>query len=197
MNAPLARQRKDNGHVTNAVEAEKYILFQLNQLGASNAHHAFEDICTRVAQRRISSNILLATGPVSAGGDQGRDAESYFTRLPAEIPGATGFIGAAATDPVVVACTVQKARLEAKFKNDLKTICEKGQPVAHVAFFCVQSVPAADQHAWQQHARDAHDVTADVFDGPKLATLLAERDLVWIAEAYLQLARDDDPGRRR
>lgn len=173
--------------MTNAVEAEKYILFQLHQLGAGNAHHAFEDLCTRVAQRRISSNILLATGPVSAGGDQGRDAESFFTRLPAEIPGATGFIGAAATDPVVVACTVQKAGLEAKFKKDLKTICEKGQPVAHVAFFCVQPVPAAKQHAWQKHAKDAHGVTADVFDGPKLATLLAERDLVWIAEQYLQL----------
>lgn len=173
--------------MTNAVEAEKYILFQLHQLGAGNAHHAFEDLCTRVAQRRISSNILLATGPVSAGGDQARDAESFFTRLPAEIPGASGFIGAAATDPVVVACAVQKAQLEAKFKADLKTICEKGQPVAHVAFFCLEPVPAAKQHAWQKHAQEAHGVTADVFDGPKLATLLAGRDLVWVAEEYLQL----------
>lgn len=177
----------DNGNVVNAVEAEKYILFQMDQLGAGNAHHAFEELCTRVAQRRVSSNILLVTGPVSAGGDQARDAESYFTRLPAEIPGATGFIGAAATYPVGVACTVQKSKLEAKFKADLKTICEKGQPVAHVAFFCVQPVSAAKQHAWQEHAQNIYGVTADVFDGPKLAMLLAQRDLVWVAEEYLQL----------
>jgi hypothetical protein len=36
---------------------------------------------TRVAHKRISSNILIATGPVSAGGDQQRDAESFHTRI--------------------------------------------------------------------------------------------------------------------
>jgi hypothetical protein len=56
--------------VTNAVETEKYLLFQPHHLGAGNAHHAIEDLCTRVAQRRMSSNILLVTGPVSAGGDR-------------------------------------------------------------------------------------------------------------------------------
>jgi len=56
--------------VTNAVETEKYLLFQPHHLGAGNAHHAIEDLCTRVAQRHMSSNILLVTGPVSAGGDR-------------------------------------------------------------------------------------------------------------------------------
>lgn len=173
--------------MANPVEAEKYLQFQLSELAGSNAHHVFEEICVRVARRRISANILLATGPVSAGGDQARDGESYFTRLPTELPGAGGFAAEASSDPVAVACTLQKSALDAKFKLDAATICGSGQPVAHIAFFCVQSVPVAKQHAWQQHARDEHGVSADIFDGPRLACLLAERDLIWIAEQYLHL----------
>jgi hypothetical protein len=66
------------------VEAERYIRFQLEHLTARNEHHTFEEICYRIAKRRLSSNLLPATGPVSAGGDQGRDAETYYTRLPQE-----------------------------------------------------------------------------------------------------------------
>jgi hypothetical protein len=62
------------------VEAEKYIRFQLERLAARNEHHVFEEICCRIAKRRLSTNLLPATGPVSVGGDQGRDAESYRFR---------------------------------------------------------------------------------------------------------------------
>jgi hypothetical protein len=70
--------------VPSPVEAERYIRFQLEHLTARNEHHTFEEICYRIAKRRLSSNLLPATGPVSAGGDQGRDAETYYTRLPQE-----------------------------------------------------------------------------------------------------------------
>ena len=89
-------------------EAERFIRFQLEQLAARNEHHAFEEIAFRIAERRLSSNLLPATGPVSTGGDQGRDAESYYTRLPQEPPGAGGFVGRATTEPLVLAASLQK-----------------------------------------------------------------------------------------
>jgi hypothetical protein len=62
----------------------------LNELASRNEHHRFEEIATRVARKRISSNILIATGPVSSGGDQQRDAETYTTRIPDELPHSAG-----------------------------------------------------------------------------------------------------------
>ena len=88
-----------------------------------NEHHTFEEICYRIAKRLLSSNVLLATGPVSAGGDQGRDAETYYTRLPQELPAAGGFVGRATTEPLVVACSVQKSGLGEKIRADVKAIC--------------------------------------------------------------------------
>jgi hypothetical protein len=169
------------------VEAERYIRFQLEHLTSNNDHHAFEQICYRIAKRRLSSNIALATGPVGAGGDQGRDAESYYTRLPEELPGARGFVGRATSEPLVVACSVQRDGIEAKIRSDLESICTRGEPVERIAFFSVMDVPVAVQHRLQSQARERHGVALEVFDGQKVSHLLAESDLVWVAERYLDL----------
>ena len=173
--------------MTSIPETEHYIRFQLEQLSVRNEHHAFESICFRVAERRLSSNLLPATGPVSAGGDQGRDAETYYTRLPEELPGAGGFVGRATTEPLVVACTVQRSGLEAKIRGDVKSICEKGEPVARVAYFAAQDVPVAIRHRLQEQAREKHRVTLEIFDGLAISTMLAQGDLVWVAQSYLDL----------
>lgn len=172
--------------MTTPAEAERFIRFQLEQLSVRNEHHAFEDICVRAAKRRVSSNIRLSTGPVGGGGDQGRDGESYHTRLPEELPGAGGFVGAASTVPVVVACTAQKSGIEAKIRADLRSIAA-GEPVERVAYFTVSDVSTAIQHNLQRQARETHGIGLDVFDGQTLAVLLAEPDLVWVAERYLGL----------
>lgn len=57
------------------------IRFQLEQLSAKNAHHDFEHLCRHMTRARICTNILPATGPVSAGGDQCRDFETFRTYL--------------------------------------------------------------------------------------------------------------------
>ena len=36
-----------------------------------------EQLCFQLARRRIYANVIPATGPVSAGGDQGKDFETY------------------------------------------------------------------------------------------------------------------------
>jgi hypothetical protein len=49
------------------------IRFALARLSERNAHHEWEHVCRHLTRERICSNILPATGPVQAGGDQGRD----------------------------------------------------------------------------------------------------------------------------
>lgn len=177
------------------VAAEKYVLYLLRELGTANEHHRFEDISTRLARIRVSSNIVLAVGPVSSGGDQGRDAESFFTRLPDEMPGAAGFIGRASTKPVVVACTVQQKDLTNKIKSDLDSICTQGEPVDHVAYFTAASVPIAAEHTCKEYARRTYNVGLDVFSGPTVASMLVEPDAIWIAQSLLDLPESMVPDR--
>lgn len=169
-------------------ELEAYISYRLSQLSNTNQHHRFEEIATRIARKRISSNILVANGPVSAGGDQGRDAESYTTRIPDELPHAAGFSASASTAPVVLACTVQKKDLKAKILADLAGICdEEADPVELVAFFSLHSISEGLTHDLKSFARDTYGVTLDVYSGAKIATLLAEPDLTWISQHYLEV----------
>lgn len=181
-------------------EAEAYIQFRLDGLASRNEHHRFEEIAVRIARRRISANILLATGPVSAGGDQGRDGESYTTHIPDELPFAAGFSASASTEPVVVACTIQQTALRRKVLADVDAICAPGaDPVTHIAYFSVHPIPSGTVHELKAAVRDAHAVTLDVYSGPQLAMLLAEPELVWVARAYLDLPTsmipppDDEP----
>ena len=173
------------------VEAERYIRFQLEHLTARNEHHTFEEICYRIAKRRLSSNLLPATGPVSAGGDQGRDAETYHTELSGQSAGV--FDSGAASQPLVMACSVQKGKLEAKVRADVDAICGRGEPVETVAFFTVQDVPVAVRHRMQDAARREHGVTLQVFDGQAISHMLAEDDLRWVAERFLALPVEPAP----
>ncbi|BAU96218.1 hypothetical protein N24_1956 [Corynebacterium suranareeae] len=169
-------------------ELETYISFCLGQLSERNEHHTFEIIATRIARKRISANILVANGPVSAGGDQQRDAESYATRIPDELPNAAGFSASASTSPMVIACTVQKTGLKKKILDDLAGICAAAAaPVELVAFFSVHSISEATTHKVQEIARTTYGVTLDVYSGMKVATILAEPDLVWVAQHYLRV----------
>ena len=169
-------------------EAEAYIQFRLDELSSRNEHHRFEEIATRIARKRISSNILIATGPVSSGGDQQRDAETYTTRIPDELPHSAGFSASASTAPVVLACTVQREKLKDKVLDDLAGICaEDADPVSHVAFFSVHAISEGITHNLKKTAREKYGVTLDIFCGADIATFLAEPDLVWVARHYLDL----------
>ncbi|WP_158207824.1 hypothetical protein [Clavibacter michiganensis] len=167
---------------------EAFIGFRLESMGLRNEHHAFEDIATRIARKRISANIMVANGPVSAGGDQQRDAESYVTHIPAELPRAAGFSASTLQEAVVIACTVQRTDLKSKVLKDLKGICATtASPVGLITFFSVTSIPESITHELQQIARDVYAVTLNVLSGNKIATMLAEPDLVWIAQHYLDV----------
>ena len=56
--------------MANPAQVASQVHFALSQLPAQNAHHTFEEICRHLTRQFICSNVLPATGPVSAGGDQ-------------------------------------------------------------------------------------------------------------------------------
>ncbi|WP_163511255.1 hypothetical protein [Fodinicola acaciae] len=169
------------------VQLAQVIRLALSTLSADNAHHTFEHLCRQVAKRRVVSNVIPATGPVSAGGDQGRDFETFHTYLSEELPFAIGFAALATTDVLAFACTIQKDDLHAKFKADITAICGQGTHVDRIYIFATASVPPRLRHDLQEWTINEYGVALDVIDGSALADLLAEPDLYWIAGEYLHL----------
>jgi hypothetical protein len=88
-------------------ETKSQIRFALFNLKASNGHHVFETLCRALARLTVSRNILPATGPVSAGGDQGRDFETYTTLLPGQVEEIGRRLGISSNDEVAFTCTLQ------------------------------------------------------------------------------------------
>ncbi len=180
-------------YVATPVQMAQVIRLALQTLATDNAHHPFEHLCRHVAKRRIASNVLPATGPVSAGGDQGRDFETFRTYLAHELPFALGFLALATPDVVVFACTVQKDALRAKFKRDVTSICTQGTHVDRIFIFAAESVPTRLRHDLQAWATQQYGVALDLIDGTALAEWLAEPELYWVAQAYLSLPAELAP----
>ncbi|MFD5922686.1 hypothetical protein ACFVYP_38945 [Kitasatospora sp. NPDC058201] len=178
-----------------AVELEQRIRFALSILGESNNHHGFEALCLGLARRRITSNLLPATGPVSAGGDQGRDAETHWSAIPQELPGTSPYAALASTRRVVMACTTQIADITTKIRTDLKSICGKGTTVDRVIYFTVTAVPVGKRHDLIEHAVQNHQVELDIWDAVALAHHLTDYDLFYLAVQYLHLPSDLTPQR--
>jgi hypothetical protein len=129
----------------NRIQLKGYVRFQLSQLSARNAYHEFENLAFEVARVRVVPNLLPATGPVQAGGDQGRDFESYRTYLAGSTIGTSGFVTKASDEIVVGACSLQKNIFE-KIKSDLETIFRSEARPRHVAYFCEADLPVARRH---------------------------------------------------
>ncbi|MFJ2232178.1 hypothetical protein [Streptomyces halstedii] len=176
-----------------AVQLAGRIRFALSTLGESNSHHEFEALCLGLARRRITSNLLPATGPVSAGGDQGRDAESHWSNIPRELPGTSLFASLASTQKVVMACTIQSTDIPGKIRKDLASICGQGTPVDRVIYFTVTAVPTRKRHDLIDEAARTHQVDLDIWDAAALANHLADYDLFYLAAQYLHLPSDLAP----
>ncbi|MFK0042186.1 hypothetical protein ACIQTW_20310 [Paenarthrobacter sp. NPDC090517] len=181
--------------MTSRLALEKRIRYELSTLAESNAHHDFEAICLGLARGRIATNLMPATGPVSAGGDQGRDAESFWTHLPSEVAILSSFALGATQENVVLACTIQQADVPTKIRRDLRSICTQGGHVDRVVFFTLSPVSVAKRHELQQQARDLHGISLDIWDGLAVAKELSEHDLYHLAVDYLHLPSDLAPER--
>jgi hypothetical protein len=164
--------------------------FNLEQLSAQNAQHEFEHLCRHYARHRICSNILPATGPVQAGGDQGRDFETFRTYLASTPLSSSSFVGRIADGPMAFGCTLQKDGVAGKVKDDVTTMLASGTKIFAVHYFCAADVPVAKRHELEQWARDEKSIELSIHDGQALAENLAAPETFWIAVEYLHVPSD-------
>ena len=170
------------------------IRFGLEQLSSRNAHHEFEHLCRHLTRARICSNILPATGPVAAGGDQGRDFETFRTYLNSTSIANSTFVGFASSKPFAFACSLEdKKSINRKIKSDVRTITASGSAIDGIHYFASADVTVATRHKLQDWARTTHQVSLEVYDGNAIAELLGERDVFWIAERFLNIPAEIFP----
>jgi len=165
------------------------IRFHLGELSARNGHHEFEHLCRYLARARICSNILPATGPVGAGGDQGRDFETFKSQL--THPAVPTYKNRTSNGAVAFACSLEK-RIESKIRRDVKSIVEGG-PVDEIVYFCECNLAIAKRHKLQAWAKSSYVLELQIFDGAAISELLAERDVFWIAQEFLHIPAETMP----
>ncbi len=176
-------------------ERRAFIRFQLEALGERNAHHEFEHICRRVAGARIASNLLPSTGPVSGGGDQGSDFETYPTELAKELGPYGVFLALTAGAPLAFVCTIQRTNLRAKLLEDVSKAVAENPSIERVHAFATGPLSKAQRSKAISEAEEQHGIELIVHDALYLSEQLAEPDLFWVARRYLdapaELAPDE------
>ena len=161
-----------------------------------NAHHVFEQLCRHLTARFICSNVLPATGPVSAGGDQGRDFETFRSYLRDELGPTGAFLGLVSEKTIAFVCTTQAENLTAKLRSDIEKVCSSGHPVHEIRAFTLASVPVGARHALETETQETHNVRLEFHDAESIADLLARPEGFWIAEHFLSIpaeVRPDSP----
>ncbi|WP_157571014.1 hypothetical protein [Nocardioides insulae] len=140
-----------------------------------------------LARATVSRNILPATGPVSSGGDQGRDFESYPTEMPGQVQPLGQELGLPDKALVGFSCTLQKDGLRGKIRGDVDKIMADGEPVEFVVAYCEADIPVSRRHAIERDVRTKHGIRVVIFDGNAIAEHLADHATFWIAETYLHV----------
>ncbi len=174
------------------LELTNYIRFQLAELRTANKHHEFEHLTRQFARLRICENILPATGPVGAGGDQGRDFETYRTYLSSSPIATSSFLGIAGDKKLVFACSLEQ-KIKGKIKADITTICGGQEAVDIIYYFCESDLPVSQRHKLQKWCHDTFQTKLEVLDGQALSEQLTDLDVFWIAEQYLGVPSDFYP----
>ncbi len=172
------------------------IRFALNELTGRNGHHEFEELARHLARARIVTNVVPATGPVGAGGDQGRDLETFRTYLASELGAHGAFLARSSEDTIVFACTLQQDGLTTKIRADVDKIMGSGSKVDHIVAVVGGELPVGPRHQLQTDVQEAHGVTLDVLDSRAVAQELAQSDTFWIAARYLSLPAELAPPAR-
>jgi hypothetical protein len=161
----------------------KLIRYALSEMSADNAHHEFEHLCRHLARRRICSNILPATGPVSGGGDRGADFETLHVESGS---GTSRYWRLVATGKVLFACSLER-NLKRKVKADVEAAAKFGEVLERMYFFYNRPIKVADRNKFKESAFKEHGIKLEIVDGNAIAEFLADPELLWVAEKYLSL----------
>lgn len=176
--------------MTDKLKYSNYIRYALSQLRAKNKHHEFEELARQFTRQRLCSNVIPATGPVAAGGDQGRDYESFKTFIKETGIEKSTFIGLASVGKVVGATSLQQDDIGTKIKSDVNTICGAPDTIEHIYFFAEVNIPTAKRHELQDWCLKTHNSGLDIFDGNGLADQLSDSDLYWICDKFLEIPQE-------
>lgn len=175
-------------------EVRTQIRFHLDQLKVQNKHHHFEDMTREFTRQRICRNILPATGPVGAGGDQGRDFETYTTYLDEKlvIEDTELFEGVSKDGNIYFACSLT-VKIAPKIKSDIKSIFSHTQEKRPINYFCVEDISIAKRNELKEWCRNEYETELQIFDGQGLSENLSDPDIFWIAEQYLHIPSEIYP----
>jgi HEAT repeat protein/energy-coupling factor transporter ATP-binding protein EcfA2 len=165
------------------------IRYHLDELSSLNDHFEFEKICFYLIRAKICDNVILSTGPVSAGGDQGRDFETFKSYIKSSSIAKSTFIGIS-EKPLAFPCTTQKDNISNKIKSDVIKVSESGTPIKGIHYFISQYLKTAERHALQSWAKSEFDVDLEIYDRNTISQWLIEKDLCWIAEHFLSITPD-------
>lgn len=171
---------------------EQRIRFSLAQLRRRNGHFTFEALCLDLARVTVTPNLVVATGPISGGGDQGRDFETYrsYTAEPTTNPGQA--LELSATDQVAFVCTIQQRGLTAKILADVAKVATSDRPFDLVIAYCEADLAVSQRHRLAERAAKEHDLRLEIFDGTFIAAELARRpELAWLVERDLFVTASD------
>lgn len=159
-------------------EVAMRIRLGLDQLRTRNGFHEFEGLCLAFANARLGGHFVPATGPVSAGGDHGRDFTSHLRIVQdREITVA---------DEVVAICTTQADRVVDKIRSDLRKITA-ARPVKAVFAFLTADLPIGQIERLKHEADTAYGIRLEIFDGNRLAHSMATADFADLAYHWLRL----------
>jgi hypothetical protein len=170
----------------------KYIRYQLSELAARNAHHEFEHLARHFARLRISERVIPATGPVGAGGDAGRDFETYRSYLASSPISESAFLSENGGQTLVFSCSIKK-NVSGKIKSDLMTIANGSHSIHEVYYFCEENVAVGQRQKLQQFCASTYGFSLTIFDGQAIAESLASVELFWIAQKYLAVPSEMFP----
>ena len=176
-----------------AEELSTIIRFSLGDLSGRNAHHEFEELVRHFVRARVATNVVPATGPVGAGGDQGRDLETFRTYLVRELGPNGAFLGRASEETLAFVCTLQPNGLFTKIKSDVNTVMGYGSRVDRIYAFVAVDIPVGQRHKLQDAIREEYGLDLEVFDSRAIAQELSQPDLFWITQRYLSLPAELKP----
>jgi len=173
--------------MSNIEQVKTQIRFELSHLAENNAHHDFEHLCRYLARARICSNILPSTGPVSSGGDQGADFETFLTYLKKDLDKGSMFLGLISEELIVFACSIQKDDILQKIKEDVEKILKHNSQVKSIHFFSPFGIPISQRNKIKKWAKDTFSNRLEILDALAISELLADRETFWIATQYLSI----------
>ena len=179
----------------NIQNVNHHIRFGISQLSTQNGSMQFEHICRHLARATICSNLLPATGPVQAGGDQGRDFETFHTYLSQSSISNNTFIGLASDKPIVFACSIEKnpAKKNGKIEKDIATILKTGTDVDRIFFFSGHDIDVSKRHKLIEKVKKEKNVDLEILDAMAISELLSNNELFWIANQYLSIPAEIYP----